>query len=72
MHKFIKRNQPVNITYIYLKINVLRCILTKTDKEALYNNVLYKDKTGFDGLDEKIVEKIDETVLKETIDKIEG
>ena len=44
------------------KMYEVNCILSKTDKSGLYNNVLYKDKVGFGNLEKSIVGKIDNNI----------
>lgn len=46
------------------KIFEINCILSKTDKEGLYNQVLYQDFTDWGKISKEIISKIDECVVK--------
>lgn len=48
------------------KLFEINCILSKTDKEGLYDNVLYRDDTHFELLDKKITSKIDRKIIEES------
>lgn len=49
------------------KLFEINCILSKIDKEGLYDNVLYKDKVCLGEMDNSILCKINREMLEEVI-----
>ena len=42
----------------------INCILSKKDKEGLYDNVLYKDNVRLETLDENILCRMEPEIIK--------